>query len=63
MVCPVLGVTAAGSNPIPKRDYDMIPGGQWTDTKTGIAYTVPGAYKYLEELYNTMKRDPYQDLV
>jgi len=36
----------------------MIPGGQWTDTKTGIAYTVPGV-----GLYNTMKRDPYQDLV
>lgn len=48
---------AAGSNP-PKWDYDMIPGGQWTDTKTGIAYTVPGI-----GLYNTMKRDPYQDLV
>jgi len=47
---------AGGDTPV--WDTNMIPGSQWTDPKTNIQVKVPG-----NNLYNTMGRDPYQDIV
>ena len=53
-------VTAgAASAPVqPVWDAGFINGQQWTDPNTGISMTLPGS-----SLYNTLKRDPYADLV
>jgi len=51
-------VSQHGGGGAPQWNYDMIPGRSWTDTKTGIATTVPGTDLYLQK-----SRDPYQDFV
>ncbi len=53
-------VTAgAASAPVqPVWDAGFINGQQWTDPNTGVTTTLPGS-----GLYNTLRRDPYADLV
>ena len=53
-------VTAgAASAPVqPVWDAGFINGQQWTDPNTGVSTVLPGS-----GLYNTLKRDPYADLV
>ena len=49
----------AGAKGIPPDwNLDMIPGQKWTDNKTNIEVTIPG-----NDLYKTMGRDPYEDIV
>ncbi len=49
----------AASAPVqPTWDAGFISGQQWTDPNTGISVLLPGS-----GLYNTLKRDPYADLV
>jgi len=48
---------ASASHP-PVWNYDLVPGSQWTDPKTGIKVLVPGSSYFVQQ-----RRDPYQDLV
>eukprot|EP00301_Raphidiophrys_heterophryoidea_P014878 c2334_g1_i1.p1 GENE.c2334_g1_i1~~c2334_g1_i1.p1 ORF type:complete len:556 (+),score=141.43 c2334_g1_i1:41-1669(+) len=49
----------ASAAPVPPVwNEDMIPGNQYVDPKTGISTKVPG-----NNMYATLNRDPYQDLV